>query len=714
MNSSNPNPNPTDVENGAFAIDDDDECVIEDDDDDDDEDFGDEEAHRTAIDSILGGSGINNGINNNDKYSDDDRYNTNIHDQLPSVEEVKASNAYLPTALLLAKSHRRKLYLIVAAAGFAAVVLSVFISLGVFARSGRSKSNTTGNGNGATNNRLQSILDEMSGISYLPRLEDPHSPEYHAAQFLAGGDSKHLDFENKEVAWRTTQRYILAVLFYATRGDSWDARFNFMSNDDHCQWHTKMVTPAGPVLKGVQCDERGSVVDLDLSNNNLVAKEIPEEIVYLHDLKRLHLFGNSLNGKLPPAFNSLAKLESVGLHQAGLVGTIPSYFGTMAALTTLALGQNKFTGTIPASFAKATAMRILGLDGNGLEGWIEPLLHLSNLQALYLEDNHLKGEIKTNSWTDLRELDVSNNLLDGRLPDDIFTKNPHLQVFDANNNAFFGEFPHDIRHNDNVEYVSVFRNSFSGTISDHVGFWPGLKHLDVAGNHFSGTLPDTVQLLTNLVSISTSGNNFDPKPLQDIVLTQLTKLQDLSMKGNKLFGTIPAELSLLTHLRMMDLDGNQLTGTITTYLGTMDHLAILQLNRNQLTGTIPSELSRLARLQILLLDGNNLIGQTDGFCSSSKKQSLSHFTADCYPGPNGAQPEVDCRCCSLCCNDENTDCNNKDWTASYDPKSMYGYIRPAYDFSLDKAQPGWMKKMQQEATLGEDNLPIQGISVAAF
>lgn len=693
-------PNSTDVENGAFAIDDDDECVIEDDDDDDDEDFGDEEAHRTAINSILGGR-------QDDEA--DDNYNTNIHDQLPSVEEVKASNAYLPTALLLAKSHRRKLYLIVAAAGFAAVVLSVFISLGLFVHSGI-KGGTT---NTPEQERLQSILDEMSGISYLPRLMDPHSPEYHAAQFLASGYSKHLDFDNKEIAWRTTQRYILAVLFYATRGDSWDSRYNFMSSDDHCQWHIKLMTPSGAVLKGVQCDGKGSVVDLDLSDNNLVAVEIPEEIVYLHDLERLHLFGNTIAGEIP-SLNSLTKLKSVGLHHLGLSGTIPAYFGTMTSLTTLALGHNKFTGSIPDSFAKMTNMRILGLDGIGLEGWIKPLLHLSNLQALYLEDNHLKGEIRDNSWTNLSELDISNNVLDGRLPDDFFTKNPELQVLDINNNAFFGDFPHDIQHNENVEYVSVHSNSFSGTISDHVGFWPNLKHLDVGGNSFSGTLPDTVQLLTELVSISTGGNKFDPKALEDIDLTQLTKLQDLSMKGNKLFGTIPAEISLLTHLRMLDLDGNQLSGTISTFLGTMDHLAILQLNRNQLSGTIPSELARLARLQILLLDGNNLTGQTAGFCTSSTSQELSHFTTDCYPGSAGAKPEVDCRCCSLCCNDENIHCNNKDWTANYDPKSMYGYIRPAYDFSLDQAQPGWAKQMRQEATLGKDNLPVQGISVAAF
>ncbi|VEU43972.1 unnamed protein product [Pseudo-nitzschia multistriata] len=683
--------NPTsDLENGGntFAIEDDDECVIED--DDDDEEFDDEEARRTAIKEILGGT-----EDSADDYS---------HDQLPSVEEVKASSAYLPTAILLAKNHRRKLYMAMAGAAVVAVLLSVIISVGVSSKSSKSSKAMSINQEDFEN-RLQEIIDTLApSVSKLPEMMHPESPQYHAAQFLAVGDEKHLDFNGKD-GWRTTQRYILAVLFYSMNGMSWDDSFNFMSTRDHCDWNKEFNTPRGRILKGVQCDDRGSVVDLDLSNNNLVGKQIPEEITFLSDLERLHLHANIIGGAMPQ-LNSFHKLKSLGLHDLDLHGSIPSYIGDMTGLTTLAFSQNKLTGSIPTSFKQLTDLRILGLDGNFLDGKIFPLLKLNKLEALYLEDNNLSGEIYQCDWPSMRELDLSNNILDGRIPERIFD-NKHLYVFDINRNMFFGDFPQQIQQNDKLEYLSVYGNSLSGKVSDHIGFLPNLRHLDLASNRFSGTLPDTIQLLTNLVSLSTSGNNFDAKELQNINFPLLTNLQDLSMKGNNLMGTLPDHFAVLSNLRMLDLDGNDLSGTISSYYGTMSELAILQLNRNELTGTIPSELQYMPKLKILLLDGNNLHGKTNDICAANGS-TMAHFTTDCYPGLNNKAPEVDCRCCTLCCNDENTDCNNKDWTANYDPKSRYGYIRPAYEFSLDTAKEGWFKEKLLEATNGDlSSLPSQ-------
>mmetsp|Transcript_30596 Transcript_30596/g.72170 ORF Transcript_30596/g.72170 Transcript_30596/m.72170 type:complete len:697 (-) Transcript_30596:205-2295(-) len=673
----------SDADNGSntFAIDDDDECVIEDEDDS----FDDEEAHRSAISSILAGG-------NTDPADD-----YNLHDQLPSVEEVKASNAYLPTALLIAKKLRRKVYLYIAAAAAFAIVVSVSFSVGYTNKSSKNQIQGTD-----TEAHLKMILEKMSGVSVKPLLVDPHTPQYHAAQFIANGDSKHLDFEGPD-GWRTTQRYILAVFYYATGGQTWTDKFNFMSSRDHCEWNMEFSTPNGRFLKGVQCDDNGSVRDIDLSNNNLVAARIPTEIEYLRDVERLHLHGNTIGGHLP-RLNVLPKLRSLGLMNLDLVGTIPAALGELTTLTTLGLGKNKFNGPIPESFSRLTNLRILGLDGIGLTGNISPVLKLSNLEALYLEDNNLTGEIYKNEWSKIEELDLSNNVIDGGIPEDILN-NQNLHVFDINRNIFFGNFPQKIQPNDNIQYISVHGNSLSGSLSDHVGFMPNLKHLDVAGNQLSGTIPDTIQLLTNLVSLSTSGNKFDAKSLSSINFWDLTKLQDLSLKGNNFRGTIPEDFGLMTNLRMLDLDGNKLTGTISTWFGLMGNLAIMQLNRNHLTGTIPSELSEMANLKILLLDGNSLHGDTKAFCRADNGVQLAHFTTDCYPGTDGSEPEVDCRCCSLCCNDENPNCNNKDWTASYDPKAMYGYIRPAYNFNLDQAPAGWMKTMQDEATMGQHELP---------
>jgi hypothetical protein len=149
-------------------------------------------------------------------------------------------------------------------------------------------------------------------------------------------------------------------------------------------------------------------------------------------------------------------------------------------------------------------------------------------------------------------------------------------------------------------------------------------------------------------------------------------------------------------LELLDLDGNELKGTISTYIGILHSLQHIMLNRNMLSGTIPSEIAKLPSLKILLLDSNNLSGKTNEICMA--KTNFQHFITDCYPSPNMEKgPEVDCRCCTMCCNDQIPSCNDKDWSSSYDPSYRYGYIRPAYDFSLDQAQPEWQKKAKQES-----------------
>jgi len=675
--------NNIDNESTTYSIDDDDECVIEDVDDEDSDD--DSVEQRSTINKMFRDSDAND--------------NYNIHDQLPSVEEVKASNAYTPTARLIAKSHRRKLYIYIAAAAFAAMVISVSISVGVFETTNKKNSPVVVVESAPeAESRFEAVVQYIYShrVSTLPSLRQINSPEHHAAQFMALGDAfKSTMTDVDEVGQRRfMERYVLALIYYQTQGQNWSDHYNFLSEYDHCNWHKQYSSPQGRFLRGVQCNDDGHVIDLDLSNSNLVSSDIPQEIVYFKYLESLHLFGNTIGGAVPN-FTALKNLKSLGLMNLDLHGTIPSSFGEMTALTTLGLGQTKITKTIPDSIAQLTNLRILGLDGLGLTGSINPVLKLTKLEALYLEDNHLSGEIYYNDWPVMKELDVSNNMIDGRIPENLF-HNTNLHVIDLHRNLMFGDFPQKLINNDAIEYVAVQENTITGSLSDRIGYLINLKHLDISGNHMAGTIPDTIQLLTNLVSLSTSGNKFERQPLVDF-FTPLVNLQDISLKGNSFTGTLPDFFALMPQLQMLDLDGNELMGSIPSYYGTMYNLKVLQLNRNQLTGTIPSELESLQNLKILLLDGNNLTGKTTEFCSS-EKQTLAHFTTDCYPSMNSdAGPEVECLCCTLCCNDENHDCNNKDWSASYDPKAKYGYIRPAYEFSLDQAPEEWRKKSAEEA-----------------
>ncbi len=226
----------------SFAIDDDDECEIEDAEESDDDSVD----HRQRMSKMF-------------RDSDD-----NIHDQLPSVEEVKASNAYLPTARLVAKSHRRKMYLIIAGAALAAMVLSVSITVGVFKRANKKNHIDYV----METPRYDEVVDYIfeSGVSDLPSLRLSGTPESYAAAFMANGDSYSLAITNIDAAARRKfmERYVLVLIYYKSQGQNWNDNYHFLSPIDHCKWHLQYTTPQGRFLRGVQCNKEGFVVDLDL------------------------------------------------------------------------------------------------------------------------------------------------------------------------------------------------------------------------------------------------------------------------------------------------------------------------------------------------------------------------------------------------------------------------------------------------------------------
>eukprot|EP00529_Nitzschia_sp_RCC80_P015625 CAMPEP_0113483590 /NCGR_PEP_ID=MMETSP0014_2-20120614/23512_1 /TAXON_ID=2857 /ORGANISM="Nitzschia sp." /LENGTH=694 /DNA_ID=CAMNT_0000377141 /DNA_START=147 /DNA_END=2231 /DNA_ORIENTATION=+ /assembly_acc=CAM_ASM_000159 len=650
-------PNKDDTGKTAFELDDDDEAaiVIESD-------------GMVAID-----------VSNNGNY-DDNNNNNEQHDQLPTVEEMKARSSVDP-AVVAANRARTKKRCLVTLGAICALVL-VLVAIIVPVKNNNSNKTSKSSQSVELWGRSADIIDFLytEGVSPLPALEDLYSAQHRAATFVGDGD-----VYQAPVGQKLIERYVLSLIYYYFNGPEWTNNFKFLSGRDHCEWFTTETRPLGTILKGVNCNDDGYVTGLDLSDNNLVGKHLPDEISWLRSLKALHVQRNRIGGQIPPSFSKLKNLASLGLMELGLSGTIPSFFGELTALSALALSKNEFYGTIPSSLSKLKGMRLLGLDGNKLTGNITPIKSMTSLEALYMSDNTLTGQIENAGWSRMREFDVSNNMLDGTIPDTMIN-NQNLLVFDVGHNMFYGSFPQDIKPNENLQYLSFRENAMTGRLSERVAFLSNLKHLDVGEMALSGTIPDTIPQMTNLQYLCTSGNKFTGQPLASMNLETLTNLRDLQMKGNGLSGPLPDWIAEMSSLQLLDLDSNDLTGSIPTWYGLLADLDHLLLNRNRISGSIPAELGNLDQLSVLLLDGNDLTGSANALCNAaSSKQTLSYFIADCYPGLNGERPEVECRCCTMCCHDSDPDCNNKQWTADYDPEYMYGYTRPKYSFSLDDA-----------------------------
>jgi len=704
-------PNSEVFSDSTFSIEDDDECVIDEDDC---------IMQDTVTDS--GGVAVTDTVIDNEGDDEEQHEHEHVHDQLPSVEEIKSSQAYIPTAKIIVKSHQKKQMYIAAGVGVATVIIIIIAIVSVAASRvdhnkndeatttafvntdinlvGDPDSPLSGN-NLAFKSRVDAVNDYLwkNKISALPSLITVGTPEHFASVFMAVADNYHSQMVpgNEQ---HFIERYILALIYYGMNGNEWTNQYDFLHAKDYCLWTGYSSTPAGSFIKGVECDENGYVIGLDLSNNNLKSRNIPTEIQRLLHLEKLHLQHNQLGGNIPDLSMTFA-MKSIGLMDTGITGSIPDWIGTSwKSLTTLGLSKNvDMHSTIPTSFTNLIHMEILALDGMNLKGNIDPIKGLNSLIGLYLEDNMLTGTLDGNGWSQIVELDVSGNMLSGSIPS-LLLQRSQLQILDLNRNLLTGDIPQDIMLNDSIQYISMHVNSLKGQLSDRIGYLTNLKHLDVGGNLLTGTMPDTIKQLTNLVTFSTAGNNFTSSLLYDY-FSGMTQLEDLSLKANHLVGTLPQFLGDLTSLVLLDLDANDFSGTIPNDFGSLTNLHALMLNRNELTGTIPSVFKNLSRLKVLLLDKNNLKGTTNEICLSPLGMQLQHFITDCYPGKGGmdvSPPEIECRCCTLCCNDDDLDCNNKNWMVEKDYNALYGSMEDAYYlFGVEEAPEGWAQKAITEA-----------------
>ena len=155
-----------------------------------------------------------------------------------------------------------------------------------------------------------------------------------------------------------SQRYALAVTYYASKGQQWDTNTNWMTPKSECSWY------------GVHCNLFGTVVELDLGYIEL-AGLVPRELSLLTSLKDLDLHGNDLQGVIPHRMLvGLTSMKYLRLQMNGLFGSIHKEIARMKNLKELYLFGNFFAGTIPKQISELKNLEVLDLYANQLTGTI--------------------------------------------------------------------------------------------------------------------------------------------------------------------------------------------------------------------------------------------------------------------------------------------------------------------------------------------------------
>lgn len=121
--------------------------------------------------------------------------------------------------------------------------------------------------------RYEQVIQYLVDVGVATRTtleQDRASPQYKAANWIANVDGYQIPLpsgfgvdtaDELPVHTRFTERYALAVFYYATGGDfSWKYSMRFMEPIDHCDWYQDFITTSGSILRlGVsECKTLGS------------------------------------------------------------------------------------------------------------------------------------------------------------------------------------------------------------------------------------------------------------------------------------------------------------------------------------------------------------------------------------------------------------------------------------------------------------------------
>lgn len=453
---------------------------------------------------------------------------------------------------------------------------------------------------------------------------------------------------------------------------------------------------------------------LSIQQNQGLVGSIPFQYGWLKHMSLLSLRFNSLSGKIPREFAHLKNMQYLGLernqfsantlqgdldfmqemtslkfltldYNAAITGTLPDFLSDLPNLQVLSLSNLGMYGTLPPSLSNLTQLKQLYLDDNAFEGSIDMIQSLTKLTQVYLEDNNFNDTLDDTSFANsknLVHLDISNCSFGGSVPGHLFNLT-QLTVLDMSLNNLEGKLPAEAMFNTqatNLQFLSLHTNNITGPIPMSIGKLKSLRTLDLSINQFSGDLPTEIGELVDLNILFLGKNNFTEAPVREWI-RNMTQLTELSLKSSSLNETIPEWLGELTDLTFLDLGENDLTNTIPQSLGNLTKLMVLILNGNRLNGELG--LGQLEKLETLLIDDNDLTGNTDAMCA----HDITHFIADCAHSIGAFDVELNCTCCTLCCSDENTTCNDAEWLGNHKALWEYGYNRMYWDFEEGIVSP---------------------------
>uniref|UniRef100_A0A803Q8T8 Uncharacterized protein n=1 Tax=Cannabis sativa TaxID=3483 RepID=A0A803Q8T8_CANSA len=300
-----------------------------------------------------------------------------------------------------------------------------------------------------------------------------------------------------------------------------------------------------------------------------VAGKLPENVLSLPNLQQLDLFYNTNLTASFPQHNWSSPLKVLNLSRSGVV--IDPY---------LCRKFNEF----PYFLRSLQNIRELDLSNNQIEGSVPQWLWNVGKDSLFFLDisHNSLTQIDHIPWKTLRYINLAFNQLQGHLP----VLPPSTMFISISNNSFVGEISPSICNLTSLEGLDLSNNNLSGNIPPCLGNPSSsyLEVLDLRKNKFHGIIPP----------IFAKGNI----------------LRVLNVNENELEGSLPKSLLNCKWLELLDIGNNKINGSFPTWLESLPFLQVLILRSNRFQGPIgnPKVRHPFQNLRIVDFSGNQFTG----------------------------------------------------------------------------------------------------------
>ena len=414
------------------------------------------------------------------------------------------------------------------------------------------------------------------------------------------------------------QRFVLAIFYYSTNGDKWfedqtgpkvvNVWVDYATHE--CDWFSMWPT-----------EEESNCATFNAGSDPFDHHDFTSLVLRGEDFFTNQKDGRKplLKGTIAPELSMLTSLHRLDVGAQKFQGSIPATLTELSpSLKDIILYNNVLTGVVPQSFYTHTER--LWLSRNKFDPSFIPPTVGPQLTSLGLTDAQITGSIPKELFavTNLQELFLSKNNIDGGIPTEIGIVGSSLQQLELFYNQISGALPSEVGLLTQLTHFSVEANSMTGTISPELGSLRQLTALNILGNHFSGTISSALVNLSNLRELKLSSyqlQNDDLVGTLDVLMLSndtaaFHRLETLWVSGTKIGGIIPTTVGLLTTLTDLRLESNSFSSSaIPTQVGSLTNLKVLGLANASLVSSIPSELGLLTALEQLRLNENDLTGE---------------------------------------------------------------------------------------------------------